>query len=132
MRFCSSVTTGREAGKTRDVSTEERVSRTEDRSNEANTFQPVDLGRLIVNGELSFSESPEAAGIGLENLLEDLAAFFNDDLSRRARRASEADTKEIRIDCKQSARISGTTPSGRAVAHPLEAKSPDRRKAIRK
>ena len=85
MRFCSSVTIGREAGKTRDVSTEGRVSRTEDRSNEANTFQPVDLGRLIVNSELSFSESPEAAGIGLENLLEDLAAFFNDDLSRRAR-----------------------------------------------
>jgi len=85
MRFCSSVTIGREAGKIREVSTEGRVSRTEDRGNEANTFQPVDLGRLIVNGELSFSESPEAAGIGLENLFEDLAAFFNDDLSRRAR-----------------------------------------------
>src|SRR3954468_15374760 len=40
--------------------------------------------------------------------------------------------KKIRIDCKQSARISGTTPSGCTFAHPLEAKSPDRRKAIRK
>ena len=40
--------------------------------------------------------------------------------------------KKIQIDCEQSARISGTTPSGRAFAHPLEAKSPDWRKAIRK
>ena len=87
---------------------------------------------MIVDFELGRGKSSEAGGVGFEKFLEDFAAFFNDDLSRRARRASEADTKEIRINCKQSAIISGTTPSGRAVAHPLEVKSPDRRKAIRK
>src|SRR3954470_19845915 len=36
---------------------------------------------------------------------------------------------KIRTDCKQSPRISGTTPSGCACAHPPEEKSPDWRKA---
>src|ERR1044072_4829441 len=36
---------------------------------------------------------------------------------------------KIRLDSKQSARISGTAPSGGAGAHPLEAKFPDLRKA---
>jgi len=67
----------------RDVSTEEGISQAED--DKASTVQPVDLGRLGVDGELSFSESPEAAGVGFEEFLENLAAFFDDNLSRRAR-----------------------------------------------
>jgi hypothetical protein len=67
----------------RDVSTGEGIGQAED--DKASTFQPVDLGRLGVDGELSFGESLEAAGIGFEEFLEDLAAFFNDNLSRRAR-----------------------------------------------
>ena len=76
---------GTEFGKTRDVSTGERASRTEVRSDEAITFQLVDLDLLVVNRKLSFSESSEAAGIGFEEFLEDLAALFDDNLSRRAR-----------------------------------------------
>ena len=62
-----------------------RVNRTEVRSDEEITFQLVDLGLLVVNRKLGLSENSEAAGIGFEKLLEDFAAFFNDDLSRRAR-----------------------------------------------
>ena len=69
--------------KNRDVSTEEGVGQAED--GKASTFQPVDLGRLGVDGELSFGKSPEASGIGFEEFLEDLAAFFDDNLNRRAR-----------------------------------------------
>src|SRR4051812_35085184 len=50
---------------------------------------------------------------------------------RKANEKSES-TKKIRTDCEQSARISGTTPSGCACAHPPEEKSPDRRKARKK
>ena len=76
---------GTEAGKTRDVSTRERANRTEVRSDEAITFQLVDLDLLVVNRKLGLSEGSEAAGVGFEKLLEDFAAFFNDDLGRRAR-----------------------------------------------
>ena len=57
----------------------------EDRSDEEVTFQFVDLGRLIVDLKLGLSKGSEAGGIGFEELLEDLASFFNNDLSRRAR-----------------------------------------------
>src|ERR1041384_3226070 len=39
---------------------------------------------------------------------------------------------KIRTDCKQSTRISGTTPSGWACPHPLEERSPGGRKQQRK
>ena len=55
------------------------------RSDEAITFQIVDLGLLVVNRKLGLNESSEAAGIGFEKFLEDFAAFLNDDLSRRTR-----------------------------------------------
>ena len=57
----------------------------EDRSAEEVTSQFVDLGRLIVDLKLGLSKGSEAGGVGYKELLEDLAAFFNNDLSRRAR-----------------------------------------------
>src|SRR4051812_35356556 len=44
-------------------------------------------------------------------------------------RPEKETSMKIRTDCKQSARISGTTPSECACAHPPEEKSPDWRKA---
>src|SRR3954469_8483934 len=48
---------------------------------------------------------------------------------RQERQTNDISGIKIRIDCKQSARISGTTPSGCACAHPPEEKCPDWRKA---
>ena len=76
---------GTETRRHRDVSTRKRVNREEDRNNEEVTFQPVDLGRLVVNRKLGLSKGSEAGSIGLKKLLEDLAAFFNNDLGRGAR-----------------------------------------------
>ena len=83
MRPCSAVVTGMEAGKT-EMSAQKKES-VKQKMIKQSTIQPVDLGRLGVDGELSFSESPEAAGVGVEEFLENLAAFFDDNLSRRAR-----------------------------------------------
>ena len=76
---------GMETEKHRNINTRERVNRTEVRSDEAVTFQLVDLGCLVVNRKLGLSEGSEAASVGHEKLLKDFASFFNDDLSRRAR-----------------------------------------------
>ena len=76
---------GTETEKHRNINTRERVNRAEVKSDEAGTFQLVDLGCLVVNRKLGLSEGSEAGSVGLEKLLEDFASFFNDDLSRGAR-----------------------------------------------
>src|SRR3954467_8157600 len=53
-------------------------------------------------------------------------------VSRLEEGQKEKQNIKIRTNCEQSARISGTTPSGCACAHPPEAKSPDWRRARRR
>src|SRR4051812_14035147 len=50
-------------------------------------------------------------------------------VSRLEEGQKEKQNIKIRTDCEQSARISGTTPSGCACAHPPAAKCPDWRRA---
>ena len=93
---------------------------------EAITFESANLGHLTIDDQLGFSDGAQGALVGLQEFLKDPAPFFKDDLSRKQRRLSERETQKIRTDCKQSDRISGTTPTGCACAHPLEERPPDR------
>ena len=70
-------------GRYKDINTREIINRREDRSNREVTSQLVDLGRLVVDLELGLSKSSEAGGVGFEELLEDLAFFFKNDLRRK-------------------------------------------------
>ena len=72
-------------GRHKDINTREIINRREDRSNGEVTFQPVDLGLLIVDLELGLSEGSEAGGVGFEEFLEDLAFFFKNNLRRKIR-----------------------------------------------
>src|ERR1041384_7635926 len=93
---------------------------------EAITFEFANLGHLTIDDQLGLSNGAQGAFVGLQEFLKDPAPFFKDDLSRKQRRLSERETQKIRTDCKQSDRISGTTPTGCACAHPLEERHPDR------
>src|SRR3954465_32081 len=83
MRLCSAATTGMEAGRTEMLA--RKGKSVKQKVIKASTVQLVDLGRLSIDSELRFGESPETAGIGFEKLLEDLTALFGDNLKKRAK-----------------------------------------------
>ena len=70
------------------MSVQRRDSRKADKSSRPVTSKLCKFSRLVVNRELGARKGSEAGRIGIEELLEDLASFFNNDLSRKMRSMS--------------------------------------------
>jgi hypothetical protein len=67
-------------GRYEDINTREVINRRENRGSGEITFQPADLGRLIVDLELGLSKGLKAESVGFEEFLENLTAFCSNDL----------------------------------------------------
>src|SRR3954470_24758807 len=67
---------------------------------------------MSVHSELRFGKSSEAAGIGCENCLKDLAALFDDNLNRRAIGEQSGTTKRSKPTVSNRPESRGLHPAG--------------------
>jgi hypothetical protein len=68
-----------------DISTRAIVNRRKDRNDAEVTFQPINLGRLVVDLQLGLGKSSEAGSVSIEEFFEDPAFLFHNSLRRTAR-----------------------------------------------
>jgi hypothetical protein len=88
---------------------QEEVGQAED---ETCTFQFLDLSRLSIHSKLRFGKSSEAACVGLQNFLKNLAALLDNDLNRRAVGEQLEIIKRVKSTASNRPKSRGLHPAG--------------------